>query len=740
MRALASACVIVVGLAAYALADPAPDAPAADPAPAEPAAPAAEPPADAPPAAPPAGHLRLLSTQVEIDDQSTAPTRLPYELDADWRLIKVEAIDVAMGGRRDKDLLGAISAIKHDTAGIDLYITRSGLRWAGTYQVVLQVTLRQVPKPPPPKPAAGAGSAGSGAGSAAPAPPPLLTERTPITVVKAAAVLADAPAVAVKLTSFGLWESRTVTPLLLDETSNRGELTGLKITQQGVVIHDSSPTEVRLKAAVDPPTIHPGEQRDLVIDWQHDLPWGTSTGNLRVQADQLAKPITVAVTIEHTRWSGFIALVFLAGGLLGLLIRRWSKDATDRLKLREDGTAVIATLSELLTRSLPAERKQLTEARQQIVTTAAGRDEAALKAAITAGSELSTKVATTHGTQLETERALLARYAAVGDLALARQLGFEAASREAIASIEDALLDHDVARADRNLTALAAKLELRRPALDAWIARLTAATDRLLVGADRAPVLLRDPLSKVSIEPIRTAYKTKKLLLDVAEATHDPMSTLDEGIDQARRALSRLANELTAILSNAPTLATDLARAATFGDGDLPARIDQLAAALATWFTELDRAIARSLSSQEPKIVADATAAKAALDAGDYKAACEKLNPLAQRASGGDAPEVPTVDEPAARARDTDAAPTVLADVSAPGDAALVSVGLRRRATWARVVQALVAYAILPFGAWVAWHDGFVGRIPELIAIGATGFLTDFSAEAALAKLETLKK
>jgi hypothetical protein len=47
---------------------------------------------------------------------------------------------------------------------------------------------------------------------------------------------------------------------------------------------------------------------------------------------------------------------------------------------------------------------------------------------------------------------------------------------------------------------------------------------------------------------------------------------------------------------------------------------------------------------------------------------------------------------------------------------------------------------VLPFGAWLAYHESFIGRLPELIAIAATGFITDFTADAAVAKLEGLKK
>jgi len=698
-------------------------------------------------AEPRAAHVKMSATQAEIDDESVAPVRLPLEVDAGWRLVRGEVIDAAINGRRDKDVLEAFSDARIvGGVALELFIQRSALKWPGTYQVILQLTVEEVPAPTPPTAAGSAASStagsasGSAAGSAAAPPPPARAEeRTTITINKVGPTLDKPSAVTIQVTSAFGHDFRTVTPLLLDETSNRGRLTQLSIRQHGVTLHDSAPTDTRVTVKIDPAAVDPGGQRALIADIVGDPPWGTSSGNLEINALQLDKPITVAFTIEHRRWSGYIALLFALGGLAGFVIRTWAKRVTDRLKLQQDASTARVALLALDPRSLPAEHKQLAAAITAIETATAREDDAALKTAIDAATALVTAVTATQTTQLTDQRALLVRYAAVPDLLLAAQIGLELGGYpEALASIEDALLERDVRRADRALTQLAARLAGRRDALKTWIERLAVSFDAIAPVLPTAPLALRTRWTPVTSEPIRLAA-TKKLMLETLEAAEPALRELDGHVYQSRHDLARLANTARTRLTNAPQLAAELAQAVLWRDGDLPAAVAQLAAALAAWSTILQRVLTPFTSSSNPAIAAAAESALVARNAGDYDTLFAKLDTLLQKPQGGDPVDVPAVPPPPAPERAPAPVPTV-ADVPPILDGALVSPTLRRTGAWLKALQVLTAYCVLPFGAWLAYHESFIGRLPELIAIAATGFITDFTADAAVAKLEGLKK
>ena len=697
-------------------------------------------------AASPTSHLRMSSSQAEIDDESVAAVRLPFEVDEGWRVVQVDVIDAALGGRRDKDVLEAFSKVSAvDGAAIDLFIQRNGLKWPGTYQVILRFTLQEVP---PPAPAAGSGagsSAGSNTGSgtgssgAAAEPPQRVEERTTITIVKLAPKLSEPPAVTIQMTT-AIHDFVEHTPVLLDETTNRGRLTGVSVTQRGVTLHDSAPASVRVTVAVAPDTVDPGGQRQLIPELVGTPPWGTSSGVLEVNAHQLDKPLTIAFTIEHRRWTGLIALLFAVGGIFGYVIRTWAKRVTDRLALQQRGDRQLAILRPLAARSLRVETKRIETVIAAITTAAAREDDDALTAAIELACKLVPEIVELHTRQLECQRALLARYAAVPELALASQIGVEQAGyADAIAAIEDAVVERDVARAERGLTTLALRLGGRRDALTGWIERLTSALDAMASAGATAPMGIKGRWSTVTSEPLRTAAR-KPLMLEICELAEPVVAKLDNDLFESRHELARLCNDAKAKLSNAPQLALELATAATtLGTGDLPACVAQLAAVLTAWSDILKRAIAPKLSSREPEIAATAASAMTALTTGDYGLAFDKLNDLMQKAQGGADVVVPTVAEPVKAERAAAALP-VIGELRAADDVVLESDALVRTSRWLGALKIAVAYFVLPFGAWVAYHESFIGRLPELIAIAATGFITDFTAESALAKLESLKK
>ncbi|HEX4423177.1 MAG TPA: hypothetical protein VH165_34935, partial [Kofleriaceae bacterium] len=475
-----------------------------------------------------------------------------------------------------------------------------------------------------------------------------------------------------------------------------------------------------------------------------DVPLGTSSGTLVIDDDRLDAPVTVGFTIQRRRWSGLIFLVFLAGGLAGYAIRQRANKIAIQLKLREDGQAGLAALDMLIARSLPKERGLLIKARNAITDALDSTDETRIAPAIAAGNQAASAVADVHTKQLADRTALLASYAALPAMLAIRELAVDLSELPtAVDAINDALTDHDVAAAERGLAKLDARLEARRADLDAWTARLALALAAL--ATKQLPKPIADVWTAPPLSTIRAAQPRSSAMLVVLEAVEPTVRELDTALTGAADALLRLAATATAALSNARAIAHRLADASAMIGGDLPARVDQLAAALAAWYATLHDEL--TAWKDRAATAADATTGLTALDGGDYGAAMAMLNQLSPPPPPpqSDAP-VPRAEHLAPRAHVLaprppaagDPIPTV-SDVGGPTHAKLALLRLRRQSRMWTAVQVVFAYIVLPFGAWAGFHDAFVGTAAELIALGATGFVTDFTADAAIAKLQSLK-
>lgn len=686
-----------------------------------------------------------------VDDVQVGPLRLPYTIDDGWIVEgEVAIVDVSLDGRRDDVVVKPFQAAAIEGEQLALTIDRAALRLPGDYAVKLCFRPRAAAAAPAAPAAVDAGVVDAGTPEDA-APPAIAADAAAraaceyhtVTIKLAKPTLDALAPVTIRRTSWCFDAlpgcDQTTSPLRLSEDSGRLKLSNVTVTPVGAVTPGDANVVVKGALFVDgkpAPHLPPRKQGDLRVTVQGDLALGASTGQIAVHADELDTRKTVAVSIERRMWAGWVFILFALGGALGWLVRTLLAGAIEADERERLAEAQRGALRKLAVRSRTKERVAAEGALATL-------GPAAAKDAIDKAAAVATEIAAAHTTQLAAVRdALAVRARAAQPSTLATAIGVDAAASALhVDAIERALYDLDVARADFGLKQLDALFEERRPPYQAFVTSARAALAALRNATRRYPATLHlwDGVDPVAPKRSTETDDDAALIAPTIVAQRAAIETLLERSDQA----TIIAVELGVAAQQ--TLARDLdtaraivgavaeARAAT---GLVP-RLEALARTFAAIRAAFDARVAAHLD--RPPLDTTARAAEAAFTSGDWVEAFRQLDALYERPQGG-VDEVPVGAPDRAPLPARPAAPPAYVPPVIGGPPAAPPTWIQRNAKIARVLQAAFAYVVLPALAVAAYGDTFVGKPGEWIAILATAFVTDFTAQTVIDRATALKK
>jgi hypothetical protein len=665
---------------------------------------------------------------VALDDTSEAALRIPFTITDGWHVVEgASVIGVALGTRRDGDLFDAFKASEETDTGFTLTAERKYLRRPGTYQVTVQVTAKG-PSPAEGKPEAVARSLIE-----------VSVVRIPPAIHTPAALIVDIERVP--------FQNDTVrsTPFAVMETKRAVDLNDVALHQIGTNLRENAPAFGILKAElVDSPkkpgttTLSRESSSDVKLT-PSGFDLGTTTGTLSLTANELSEQLLIPFSVSTRRSAWLVFALFLLGGIAGHLFRRLAKDAQTRATLFQEADRNISALRQLAERSPPGQRRELANQildLRQAATTSNDK----LIAELAKATSLLERVVKELDAMLADGKPRLATLSQVASLQnvpppldrlieeLPPLLGKASGMRDAAnaAAMQVAL--------DEAESVLSTAVSNAGPALQSLHDEVSALKEAI----GRGPSQLDDDAGVVdqflaALDAVRSR-PNRETLAPTLIALDTSARGLSDYVQAAARKLRTLAAEANAILVNGRKVAEELEEATRVPlAGDLLANVHALAARI--------NAVRQPIQTRIVKYGSRAAQADTALQQRDFLGALKQLEPLLEPAQGGPNVALDVNPLPEASKAGPSASSRAFSDVG-PFDTGLplLTKQVETRSTLARYFQMGLAFAILPLGAYLIYGPSFIGTNLEIGAILATAFVTDFTADAAVAALEKLKK
>jgi hypothetical protein len=518
-------------------------------------------------------------------------------------------------------------------------------------------------------------------------------------------------------------------PILIAETSGDASAEGVHIQQDQPAIHSGAASRGRFD--VDAPrTIAPGARAFAQLRLAERFELGDSTLALELTGNGLSDPAVITVSISHRRTAIWVVVLFLVGATGGWLVRTWARTQLELDDARKQARTILDQLLAQRARSRRDDVRKVDELAHAIEE--AAEEVSRLVAANEAATRWLREIAVHYAQVVEdlrqqlTARAQLMHLRWIGATARNELLPIEAdiaLGEAAIAAGNVAAADTALLRIDRRLVVVLDSVEAVMVSLADEIARIG--------GVERfAPENARPSIRDLNA-----------LTLDLARGSSsrpvtEDLIAADAAFERVWVALRTTARQLAGFADTARVM---LARHATAGAvisaaasvqvdrADLPASAMRVRSAVIAVHGVIREAVAAVPGS----------AAK--LAEGDFEGALECLDLAAAvgdtlQFSGG----VDETNAGRAGAVVPDAVPAI-APGGAPYQPSITRMRRSRRIA-ALALRAAATLVVLPIAAWWLYGEAFVGTAREMIAITATGFVTDLSLDSALAWLGTVKK
>jgi hypothetical protein len=670
----------------------------------------------------PAAHVAIATSSVALDDASTSALFVPVTLDPGWRLTGATVVAVGFGTRRDANLVGAITAIKPTDESFYLDAERDKLRSPGNYEVTVQL---QVTGP-----------------AAANSAPQAATARANITVTRAPPEVDTPSSVIVDVTDDLAFPKTRSTPVTVTETTHTTKLSDLAFRQVGTAFRDGRAANGTVKMSLPKDdggvvaVLLPGGSSVATVEAKgFDL--GNTTGTLSFSANELSRPIEIPYVVSVHRWSGWVFLLFVAGGVAGFLVRQVATNAQRHATLCQQGDERIRAMRVLVGRSLPPDRDRLIEAIETI-RKAASEDDDKLAAAIESSAQPMKDIVASHRGALDADSLRLKGLMRIEPLSnlLAPFNNLAATLKPALDAAAAAVGEGNVAGAEEALAAaeqaVAATLTAAGPNLNDLVDETTA----LMHAIPRGPAEL-DPLSPKA----EGAHQTAAALRRPPEAGELPEALvqldrsaleLRDALVTAARDLAMLATDADAKLVRGRRLAADIAQAARVDlSSGLVAAVRSVAIAV--------EAIRSLVAAPIDRLGDAAKTAKEALMERDYRRSLEALDLLLQPPQGGAPPQVERLRVEAKQAVPSGQPRTPPVHEDPIAVAPLADSSVMERSKCAGRIQRCLTFLIIPLSAYLG-YPSFVGTKLEIFGILAAAFMTDFTFDTALAALNRAKK
>ncbi|KYF52376.1 hypothetical protein BE04_07835 [Sorangium cellulosum] len=533
--------------------------------------------------------------------------------------------------------------------------------------------------------------------------------------------------------------------LLLRESSGKVKLTGISLSEPEVPVNDGVPADMLLQLPTDSFDLSPGEERLLKIVHTGTFPVGKTTGKIQIRAPQLVEPVVVPYEV-HTRihdWA--IVMLFLSAGLVGWLVRKRLIQREELARLRADFEQCRAKAEKIADTYPEAAslRPALAHVEQQLRDGATDAAREALNGLLTRVAEVLKARSNAIASLLEIALPVK-QFVDLGwklphkvDLSLARAH---------LAAATQALREEDFATGKKMYDAALSALDEVGMAITGWKREARAALKRIDDGdmlskaaraeggqlaASAAEKLKQLPDYNSTERPewqgyLRHVHNTRWELARLLACAADAFKRDAADAVKALRAWKGKDSEYAMELEQAATLELDVSKGEP---------VDGLGLLLDT-AEKYKKIVEKYVTSSE---------ARALLGSGDYAGAIaaqmssdKMVDVKPHVSSAGKALEEPAPADSGAWAPEAVGVPAgqvvVFRQSLDPVVAARAELGQ------VRFVQAFVSAAILSVAAWVLYRGSWVGTVNDVVGIFVAGFFTDFTLEAVLNVVPTLKK
>lgn len=663
------------------------------------------------------------STVLEIDDRSAAPLLVPLWAEPGWTVVAAQYMAIERARATTSEFGGAFAdgGVEIEDGGLrrlQLLPDRRHLARPGVYEVDIQVTARKEKKGDNDKDQTWTG-----------------TLRVPLSRV--APTLRLPATITIEITNYAVTKTVTLPLWTIDEVGGRSEVTGLQFATPELKKGNDDVrggSMIALENCDAGCVLPPNGHGVLHVVDSRDLPLGNSTTGLEVRADQV--PLEKVVVSIHSRyWPGFIAFLFLVGGLIGAWVNRHGDELTRKQKLRTDAKNLVVRFRTMV---------------PQLHGEDVGRAEAAISA-LTAAKEdqleaaLDDAVATFDALAKNRGDELTRLRAKIDVLERARVL------LDLPAIVRAALGDDFGGRLDDARNAIGFEQNAAaRPMVDEMEQHLAATESPGRRWLDAAKSVLqqsKDPslpaITPTNIGSQWTRSEQAVATLDAATATWtvDSLVALDGCVGVLALAnaaiaaeLERLAGVATARLATHRETADEIAAAARIPAPDEV--IDGLSLSI-----DAVRDIAQVVRTRVAS-AADRNAVQVAIVENRFDEAFSVMEEKLPAALGGNAARaanpLAAMQRAPVRTPATARAPWIPPPSPPPATPRLAVKDHAKELWVVTAARIVLAYVFLPFLAYVTYRDTFVGTAPEVVAIVAAGFFTDFSWRSVQAKLQSL--
>jgi hypothetical protein len=542
------------------------------------------------------------------------------------------------------------------------------------------------------------------------------------------------------------------------ELAGATTLTNMIVTGGGAAVMDGHDTPGRVSvvtAQVPVAGSHPPELT-LLAD---EFALGTSSGSLRVAADQLAEPLELRYEVRVRRSTGVVWLLMLLGIVVGLLVREVLAARAEKGEKAGEASQLLARMRQARAATADVVTRNAIDAAQAALLPALDQSTAELSAALAAQSaalDEALKLLTARRIDADAQVTLLRRLTTTlwnlpsSMAGVVTQAGSDLAPIQRFLDIDDVKGASDAIgvlreRLQRGLSATApswAELALND------MERLPPVPEAYLHGGEQAAKDVAQSLRAVMDESRRTALDPERVL----QAVHTGRFQLSDHLARVLAALDGLLVGAAAVFAERRATRVFEPLRKDFASvrpqlAETPGDLELLLGRVRTGFDEgfskalaaVPGATARAMDKAAPLLVAgqylDAAKAFAAAlppqpeNMGTREAARPQSAPL-------DAPAVPV---PAPQS----VPPARLFPMPAVPDSELEQLVVNRvirTGKQARVVQRAIVAVLLMTTGYGLYAPAFVGRLPELLTIFFWAFSLNVGIDTLLAQSKTIGK